>query len=83
MIESGALAAFHHLLGSEKENIRKEACWTLSNITAGTQTQIQSVIDYNLVPPLIFLLGTGDYKTRREAVWALSNLTAGGAASQV
>jgi importin subunit alpha-2 len=29
------------LLGSPKETIRKEACWTISNITAGNKNQIQ------------------------------------------
>ena len=30
-----------HLLTSPKESIRKEACWTISNITAGNRQQIQ------------------------------------------
>jgi hypothetical protein len=30
-----------HLLASPKESIRKEACWTISNITAGNRQQIQ------------------------------------------
>ena len=33
-----------HLLSSPKESIRKEACWTISNITAGNRHQIQVVI---------------------------------------
>ncbi|RYG63308.1 hypothetical protein EON64_16185 [archaeon] len=32
------------LLDSVKKNIRKESCWTISNITAGTAEQIQAVI---------------------------------------
>ncbi|CAF4292176.1 unnamed protein product, partial [Rotaria socialis] len=34
------------LLNSTKESIKKEACWTLSNITAGVQGQIQSMNIY-------------------------------------
>lgn len=30
-----------HLLSSPKDSIRKEACWTISNITAGNRMQIQ------------------------------------------
>ena len=43
-----------HLLTSPKESIRKEACWTISNITAGNRQQIQvyfadfSVLAYNV-----------------------------------
>jgi importin subunit alpha-6/7 len=68
------------LLSSSKEAIRKEACWTISNITAGNYNQIQSVIDANLIPPLIHLLQHGEFKTKKEACWAISNATSGGLA---
>jgi hypothetical protein len=45
VISSGALPALLSLLSSPKEGIRKEACWTISNVTAGSPQQIQSVID--------------------------------------
>jgi importin subunit alpha-1 len=65
-------------LSSGKDGIRKEACWTISNVTAGNSTQIQAVIDANIIPPLIHLLSNGDLKTRKEACWAISNATSGG-----
>jgi len=34
---------------------RKEVCWTLSNITAGTSDQIQKVLDAGLLDPLLAL----------------------------
>ena len=45
VITSGALPALLSLLSSPKDGIRKEACWTISNVTAGSQLQIQSIID--------------------------------------
>jgi importin subunit alpha-1 len=30
-----------HLLSATKEEIKKEACWTISNVTAGNRQQIQ------------------------------------------
>jgi hypothetical protein len=45
IINCNALSALLSLLSSPKEGIRKEACWAISNITAGTSQQIQ-------VPPL-------------------------------
>jgi len=36
-----ALSYLLPLLNSTKESIRKEACWTISNITAGNRQQIQ------------------------------------------
>ncbi|KAG0374635.1 Importin alpha subunit (Karyopherin alpha subunit) (Serine-rich RNA polymerase I suppressor protein), partial [Mortierella sp. AD032] len=60
------------------DNIRKEACWTISNVTAGTCVQIQDVIDANIIPPLINILQNADFKTKKEACWAISNATSGG-----
>ncbi len=41
IINCNVLSALSALLSSPKEGIRKEACWTISNITAGTTAQIQ------------------------------------------
>ena len=35
------LTALEHLCKSNHESIRKEACWTVSNIAAGNKVQIQ------------------------------------------
>jgi hypothetical protein len=78
VIASGALPALLSLLSSPKEGIRKQACWTISNITAGSPPQIQAVIDANIIPPLINILSNADFKTRKEACWAISNATSGG-----
>lgn len=78
IINCGALPCLLSLLSSTKDGIRKEACWTISNITAGNSAQIQAVIDANIIPPLIHLLQNGDLKTRKEACWAISNATSGG-----
>lgn len=56
VIDSGALSVFPSLLSHHKNNIQKEAAWTMSNITAGRQDQIQQVIDHGLVPYLIGIL---------------------------
>jgi hypothetical protein len=49
------------MLDNSKKNIRKEACWTLSNVTAGTAEQIQSVINACVFPKLIQLLGSSEF----------------------
>ena len=41
ILTCSALPCLLHLLSSSKESIRKEACWTISNITAGNRMQIQ------------------------------------------
>ena len=75
-----------HLLGlldHPKKNIRKEACWTISNITAGTAAQIQLIISNNVVPKLVHLLFTAEFDVQKEAAWAISNATSGGTEDQV
>ena len=38
VLDAGVLAHLLTLLQSPKESIKKEACWTLSNITAGVHS---------------------------------------------
>ena len=45
VIAAGGLPKLAELLAHSKNNIVKEAAWTVSNITAGNQKQIQAVID--------------------------------------
>jgi hypothetical protein len=50
ILNCSALSCLLHLLTSPKESIRKEACWTISNITAGNRQQIQvSILVFNFV----------------------------------
>lgn len=72
-----------HLLGSDKEAIRKEAAWTISNITAGNREQVQAVIDANIFPALIDICTHSEFKTRKEVAWAITNATSGGTAEQI
>ncbi len=53
VLDAGALTMFPQLLRHKKANIQKEAAWTLSNITAGKDAQIQEVINAGLVPYLV------------------------------
>ena len=53
------------------------------NIAAGTQTQIQGILNLGLVPPLIDVVKNGEFKAQKEAAWALTNLTSGGSLDQI
>lgn len=54
----------------------------LSNITAGTQAQIQGCIDVGIVDKLVNILEHDEMPVKNEAVWALSNTTAGASPTQ-
>ncbi len=71
------------LLNSRKKGFQKEACWTLSNITAGSQSQIQAVIDAKLIPPLVNLLCNADFDIKKEAACAIANALRGGSSEQI
>ncbi len=83
MINVSALPCLLSLLNSPKKGIKKEACWTISNVTAGNKSQIQAVIDANIIPPLINLLGNAEFDIKKEAAWAISNATSGGSPEQI
>ena len=56
VIDAQALPLFGTLLRHNRNNIQKEACWTISNITAGNVNQIQAVVEAGLLEPLIHVL---------------------------
>lgn len=55
-IDCGVLEAFTQLLDHPKKAIRKEICWSISNVTAGNPTQIQHCIDIGLIDKVIGLM---------------------------
>ena len=82
MIEAGALDALNNIIYHKKKTVRKEVCWSLSNITAGNQNQIQLCLDMGIIDKLIQLLIHDDIEIKKEAVWAVSNCTAGSSPQQ-
>lgn len=74
---------FQLLMQNHKKSIKKEACWTISNITAGNRAQIQAVIEANIIQPLVHLLQNAEFEIKKEAAWAISNATSGGAHEQI
>ncbi|KAI7733487.1 hypothetical protein M8C21_033727 [Ambrosia artemisiifolia] len=84
IIDHQALPCLLNLLtNNHKKSIKKEACWTISNITAGNKDQIQTVIAANLIGPLVQLLHSAEFDIKKEAAWAISNATSGGSHDQI
>ena len=77
VITSGALPALLPLPSSPKNEIRKEACWTISNITAGSPSQIKAVLDANIIPALIGILQDDDVGTKKDTCYAIVNASYG------
>ncbi len=75
LLNCGLLRVLPHLLAHPRKDIREEACWTVSNVTAGTVGMIQQVIESGALPGLIKLVDQAqDVKMKREAAEAVSVL---------
>uniref|UniRef100_A0A5B6Z4Y8 Importin subunit alpha n=1 Tax=Davidia involucrata TaxID=16924 RepID=A0A5B6Z4Y8_DAVIN len=84
MIDNQVLPCLFQLLTqNHKKSIKKEACWTISNITAGNRGQIQAVIEASIILPLVHLLQNAEFDIKKEAAWAISNATSGGSNEQI
>jgi len=78
-----ALPYLKKLLLDNNKAIRKEACWGISNITAGTANQIQMVIDAEIIPIVVGLMKSAEFEIRKEAAWTLSNASSCGSPDQI
>jgi importin subunit alpha-6/7 len=79
VIDGGVFSIALDVLYSGNKKLRKEMCWLLSNIAAGTPKQITSLMNTkNLSETLITLAVEADWDTRKEAIWAVSNAITGG-----
>jgi HEAT repeat protein len=69
------VGALKNLLTSPEKSSSKEAAWTLSNISAGTDAQLQMIIDAGVIPTVSEMLRTieTDVEVRRECIWVMSN----------
>ena len=84
VLAAGALPKLLALFSSPRKNLVKEACWAVSNITAGTKKQIQQVIDEEgLLPEVVAQLKSAHPEVQKEACWAVANLTNGGDPHQI
>ena len=79
VIDSGVLAALVRLINHDKKNIRKETCWLISNIAAGTPNQKSELFQFNEILPAVLgqLSVSATWDVRKEAAYVISNLTEG------
>ena len=72
------------LLSHEKVTVRKECCWILSNITAGSSQQIGQVFsEIERFKKLIKISIEDSEDIAREAIWTISNATAHSTSKQI
>ncbi len=83
-LDAGILPPLTRLLHHPKKIIRKETCWALSNIAAGTVAQIGLLCGTTgLLAGVAASLAEGEWDIQKEAAWIISNLVAGGSAAHI
>jgi len=55
-VNANLIPTLSELLNHPKKTVRKEACWVLSNITAGTQQQLQLCLEIGIIDSLVNIL---------------------------
>lgn len=79
VIDANVLDVAMSVLTCQKRNLRKEMCWLLSNIAAGTQPQIAALLKApHVAETLVQKAIEADWETRKEAIYAVANVFTGG-----
>ena len=79
VIDAGILSYANRLLTYPRRAIRKEGCWLLSNIAAGTHDQIDQLMRLNKDMLLVVdAVRDAEWEVRKEATWVVSNIATGG-----
>jgi|TARA_B110000208_G_scaffold106876_1_gene132699 hypothetical protein len=79
VLDAGAIPAFCSVLNHPKQVVRKETCWALSNVAAGTKEQVEALISVpGMMGEVVRIMGEGAYQVAKEACWILTNICTGG-----
>jgi importin subunit alpha-1 len=77
IIRYGVINLCDKLLFHTNPTIRRESAWCLSNIAAGTKTQIALLVESGVFPKLVELVRDQVADVSREALWAICNCITG------
>ncbi|KAG9019424.1 Importin alpha subunit (Karyopherin alpha subunit) (Serine-rich RNA polymerase I suppressor protein) [Tulasnella sp. 427] len=75
-IEAGVIPALMDCITASSKHARELACWTASNIIAGTLRQAQAILDAGIIKPVVARLSdrSEEMIVKKEACWVLTNL---------
>lgn len=75
VVDSGALDVFPKLLGHPHQIIKKEICWMISNIAAGTLIQLETLVTKGYVKIMTKVVKDEELSIKSEAIWSICNFT--------
>jgi hypothetical protein len=68
-----------NLMNHVKRTIRKETCWLLSNVAAGSASQINALMKNDgVLRQVIEAAKQDEWEVRKEAAWVVANICTGG-----
>mmetsp|Transcript_8324 Transcript_8324/g.18128 ORF Transcript_8324/g.18128 Transcript_8324/m.18128 type:complete len:540 (+) Transcript_8324:113-1732(+) len=75
VIDAGFLQAVPYALQSTRVRTRKEGCWALSNVAAGTAAQVEALMSTDgLVRLVLERLGLDEFEVKKEALYVAANV---------
>lgn len=82
IVNAGALPILGQLVtAGAKVQERKEACWAISNVAAGTPQQLAAVLQSGVLLPVSRALLHAEAEVKKEACWVVCNAVHGSASS--
>lgn len=71
-------------LTTTSHHCRKETCWLLSNVAAGSPQQVARLVETaSVLSMVITQMASGEWDVKKEAAWVVSNVATGGTAAHV
>jgi HEAT repeat protein len=77
VLDGGLMQLAPNLLQNSKKSVRKETCWAVSNVAAGTTRQLDFLMEHMDVLKLVLeqMSSGAEWDVRKEAVWVISNIS--------
>lgn len=79
LLANNVLEPLEKVLEHYKKVVRREACWVISNITAGSRQQVEAVLGRNsLLQKILGMFETDSNDVKREICYVFSNMAHSG-----
>jgi importin subunit alpha-1 len=79
VIDAGVVPALVSLLATGDFDVKREACWAISNATTGgSHSQVSTFVNHGCIKPLCDVLVSSDVKIVSVALEALENILKSG-----
>lgn len=79
VLDAGFVDLLLYVVQEKKySHLQKEVYWSISNISAGTESQIMHIFESGLIPHIFYALSSGVFHVKQEVIWAITNMILGG-----